>query len=67
MNGLPRTLRLWWLQRRANMALFFKRTPEAVRTFREMLGIDPRNELAGLMLGNLLAEVRRPRRGRGST
>ena len=57
MNGLARTLKLWWLQRRANTALFFKRTPEAVRAFREMLEVDPRNELAGLMLGNVLAEA----------
>ncbi|MGE5713041.1 MAG: tetratricopeptide repeat protein [Betaproteobacteria bacterium] len=56
MNLLARTLKLWWLQRRANAALLFKRTPEAVRAYREMLEIDPRNEMAGLMLGNLLAE-----------
>ena len=57
MNGLARSLKLWWLQRRANTALFFKRTPDAVRAFREMLEVDPRNEQAGLMLGNVLAEA----------
>jgi tetratricopeptide (TPR) repeat protein len=57
MNWLARKLRLWWLQRRANAAILFKRVPEAVRAYREMLEVDPRNQMAGLMLGNLLAEA----------
>jgi tetratricopeptide (TPR) repeat protein len=56
MTWLVRTLRLWWLQLRANAALMFKRTPDAVRAYREMLEVDPRNESAGLMLGSLLVE-----------
>ena len=56
MTGPVRALRLWWMQRRANAAALFKRTPDALRAYREVLEVDPRNELAGLMLGNLLAE-----------
>ena len=57
MTWLAQKLKLWWLQRRANAAILFKRVPDAVRAYREMLEVDPRNELAGLMLGNLLAEA----------
>jgi tetratricopeptide (TPR) repeat protein len=57
MTWLARNLKLWWLQHRASAAIIFKRTPEAVRTYREILEVDPRNEMAGLMLGNLLAEA----------
>ncbi len=57
MTWLAQKLKLWWLQRQANAAILFKRVPEAVRAYREILEVDPRNELAGLMLGNLLAEA----------
>lgn len=57
MTWLAQKLQLWWLQRKANAAILFKRVPEAVRAYREMLKVDPRNQMAGLMLGNLLAEA----------
>ena len=57
MNWVIRKLRLWWLKFRASMALMFKWPTEAMRAYREMLDIDSRNELAHLMIGNLLADA----------
>jgi tetratricopeptide (TPR) repeat protein len=56
MNWLARRVKLWWLQRRANAAILFKRPADAARAYRAMLAIEPGNDLAQLMLANLLAE-----------
>jgi Flp pilus assembly protein TadD len=56
MNVLSRKLTVWWLHRRANAALIFKRIPVAIGAYREMVAVDPANEFAALMLGNLLAD-----------
>jgi tetratricopeptide (TPR) repeat protein len=56
MNLLSRKLTVWWLHRRANAALIFKRTAVAIDAYREMVTVDPTNEFAALMLGNLLAD-----------
>ncbi len=56
MSALARTLALWWLNRRANTALIFKRAERAVAAYREMLAVDPRYDYARIMLGNLLSE-----------
>jgi tetratricopeptide (TPR) repeat protein len=56
MNAIARRLAVWWLHRRANTALIFKRTGQAIEAYREMVAVDPRNDFARLMLGNLLAD-----------
>ena len=57
MNALSRKLAVWWLRRRANTALIFKRPQLAIAAYREMLTVDPACHYARLMLGNLLAEA----------
>lgn len=57
MNPLARRLTVWWLHRRANTALIFKRTEQAIRAYREMVAVDPGNQFARIMLGNLLMEA----------
>ena len=57
MSSIATRLTVWWLNRRANTALIFKRNQQAVEAYREMLAVDPRNEFALLMIGNLLAEA----------
>jgi tetratricopeptide (TPR) repeat protein len=56
MNVLARKVTVWWLHRRANTALIFKRNQQAIEAYREMCAVDPGNEYALLMIGNLLAE-----------
>jgi tetratricopeptide (TPR) repeat protein len=56
MSNWSRKLSVWWLNRRANTALLFERKPEAIAAYREMVTVDPGNEFARLMLGNLLAD-----------
>jgi tetratricopeptide (TPR) repeat protein len=56
MNLLSRRLAVWWLHRRANTALIFKRPEQAIQAYREMAAVDPDNEFARIMLGNLLAD-----------
>lgn len=56
MSSIATRLTVWWLNRRANTALIFKRNQQAVEAYREMLAVDPRNEFALLMIGNLLAD-----------
>ena len=57
MNVLARKAAVWWLHRRANTALIFKRTHQAVAAYREMVALEPDNEFASIMLGNLLLEA----------
>jgi tetratricopeptide (TPR) repeat protein len=57
MNPLSRKLAIWWLHRRANTALIFKRPAAAIDAYREMLAVDPDCALAALMMGNLLADA----------
>jgi tetratricopeptide (TPR) repeat protein len=57
MSWLARKLEVWWLQRRANAAILFKRPADAARAYREMLVVEPNNDLAQLMLANQLAET----------
>jgi tetratricopeptide (TPR) repeat protein len=57
MSFIATKLNVWWLHRRANTALIFKRNQQAVEVYREMLAVDPRNEFALLMIGNLLADA----------
>jgi tetratricopeptide (TPR) repeat protein len=57
MNRLSRLLTRWWINRRADTAILFKQVPAAISAYRDLLAIDPGNELARLMLGNLLAEA----------
>jgi tetratricopeptide (TPR) repeat protein len=57
VSALLRAITVWWLHRRANAALIFKRLPVAIDSYREMLAIAPDNEFAALMLGNLLADA----------
>jgi tetratricopeptide (TPR) repeat protein len=57
MNLFARKIALWWLHRRANSALIFKRPAAAIDAYREMLAIDPDYAYAAIMLGNLMAEA----------
>jgi Flp pilus assembly protein TadD len=57
MSWLARKLEVWWLQRRANAAILFKRPADAARAYREMVAVEPDNDLAQLMLANQLAEI----------
>lgn len=57
MNAISRKLAVWWLHRRANTALIFKRREQAIQAYREMAAVDPGNGYAPIMLGNLLAEA----------
>jgi tetratricopeptide (TPR) repeat protein len=57
VSPLARRLTVWWLHRRANAALIFKRPEQAIQAYREMAAIDPDNEFARIMLGNLLADA----------
>lgn len=57
VNPVVRKLTLWWLHRRANTALIFKRTAQAIDAYRDMTAIEPGNEFARIMLGNLLSEM----------
>jgi tetratricopeptide (TPR) repeat protein len=57
MTTLVGKLTLWWLNRRANAALIFKRREQAIEAYREMIAVDPSYDFARLMLGNLLAEA----------
>lgn len=56
MSSILTKLKVWWLHRRANTALIFKRNEQAIEAYREMSAVDPGNELALLMIGNLLAD-----------
>ncbi len=56
MSSIATKLTVWWLNRRANAALIFKRNQQAIEAYREMVAIDPGNQFALLMIGNLLAE-----------
>jgi tetratricopeptide (TPR) repeat protein len=56
MSSIATKLTVWWLNRRANAALIFKRNQQAIEAYREMAAIDPGNQFALLMIGNLLAE-----------
>jgi tetratricopeptide (TPR) repeat protein len=57
MISISRVLTKWWINRRANAALLLKQPRAAIDAYRDMLAIDPGNEFARLMLGNLLAET----------
>jgi tetratricopeptide (TPR) repeat protein len=57
MSAIGNKLAIWWLNRRANAALIFKRNAQAIDAYREMLAVDPGYEFARIMLGNLLAEA----------
>lgn len=57
MTWLARRLEVWWLQRRADIAILFKRPADAARWYRAMLAIQPDNDLAQLMLANQLVEA----------
>ena len=56
MSSIATKLNVWWLNRRANAALIFKRNEQAIEAYREMATVDPGNEYALLMIGNLLAD-----------
>jgi tetratricopeptide (TPR) repeat protein len=62
MTLLATRLKVWWLNRRANTALIFKRTDTAVEAYRAMLKVDPSCDYARIMLGNLLSEAGDPAR-----
>lgn len=57
MNRVSRAISMWWLHRRADVALIFERRAAAIDAYREMAARDPANEFAPIMLGNLLADA----------
>lgn len=46
----------WWLNRRGSAALMLKRNDDAMDTYRRVLKIDPSDEFARGVLGNLYAQ-----------
>ena len=57
VSRLTRLAGKWWLKRRANFALMFNRTPQAIEGLRAMLRFDPADVYARAALGNLLART----------
>jgi tetratricopeptide (TPR) repeat protein len=57
MNPIARLLAKWWLNRRANFALLTKRYPQAIDVYREILRVDPADEYARSVIGNLYAKT----------
>lgn len=60
MKFLSSKFAIWWLNRRANTALIFKRHAQAIDAYRAMLEVDPSYDYARIMLGNLLTEAGNP-------
>ena len=54
---ITRALTKWWLYRRAHAALLFKRDSRAIEVFREILRMDPADEYARSVIGNLYAKA----------
>lgn len=57
VNFITRKLTKWWLYRRAHTALLFKRDSRAIEVFREILQMDPADEYARSVIGNLYAKT----------
>jgi len=56
MNAAGRFLARWWINQRANVAMLLKRSEAAIARYRELLALDPDDEVARSSLGNLLME-----------
>jgi len=56
MSAIARFFTRWWFNQRANVALLLKRNEQAMRCYRELLALDPKDEVARSTLGNLLME-----------
>ncbi len=57
MNALERFFTRWWLANRASLAVLLKRNAAAIESYRQIVALDPRNEIARAALGNLLMET----------
>jgi tetratricopeptide (TPR) repeat protein len=57
MNALERFFTRWWLANRASLAVLLKRNAAAIDSYRQIVALDPRNEVARAALGNLLMEA----------
>lgn len=56
MNAVERWLARWWVNQRANVAVLFRRNRAAIACYRELIRLNPRDEVARSTLGNLLME-----------
>jgi tetratricopeptide (TPR) repeat protein len=56
MNAADRLFTRWWINQRANVAMLLKRSEAAIACYRELLALDPSDEVARSTLGNLLME-----------
>lgn len=57
MNVIDRWLTRFWVNQRANVAMLLKRNTAAMACYRELLALNPRDEVARSTLGNLLMEA----------
>jgi tetratricopeptide (TPR) repeat protein len=57
MSFIARAITKWWFKRRANVAELLKRDEQAVDAYRAILRIDPADEYARSVLGNLYARI----------
>ncbi len=56
MNVIDRWLTRFWVNQRANVAMLLKRSATAMACYRELIALNPRDEIARSTLGNLLME-----------
>jgi tetratricopeptide (TPR) repeat protein len=57
MGAIDRWLMRFWVNQRANVAMLLKRNKAAMTCYRELLALNPRDEIARSTLGNLLMEA----------
>ena len=57
MSAIDRFVTRWWINQRASVAMLLKRSEAAMRCYRELLALDPNDEVARSTLGNLLMEA----------
>ena len=56
MSAADRFFTRWWINQRASIAMLLKRSEAAIGCYRQLLSLDPGDEVARSTLGNLLME-----------
>jgi tetratricopeptide (TPR) repeat protein len=57
VSAIDRFVTRWWINQRASVAMLLKRNEAAMRCYRELLALNPNDEVARSTLGNLLMEA----------